>query len=716
MNYLAHVSEDGNRTQSLEEHLLAVADLAGEFANQFGVADYARKAGLFHDLGKATDEFQNRLLRNGRKVDHSTAGAIELYHMKMPHAAYCVAGHHGGIPNGGSKLDCSDDATFAGRLKREPGKEIPDYRAYVGNLDSKSVALPFDNKSNFSGAFLTRMIFSCLVDADFLDTESFMNNGAIERGGHDDLQTLKKRLDAYIEPWWDAKSDLNRKRSEILKNCIDAGSKAKGLYSLTVPTGGGKTISSMAFAMEHAISHPEIQRIIYVIPYTSIIEQTAGIFRDILGADNVIEHHSNFDYDTVDDFADDAKEMRFRLACENWDAPVVVTTNVQFFESLFSNKTSRCRKLHNLANSVIIFDEAQMLPLPYLKPCIAAITELIENYGTTALLCTATQPSLDKLFPDGMSAEEICPDSGSLYEFFRRTTIKHVGPMTLNEIAARMTENDQVLSVVNTKRQAQDLFRMLPEDGRYHLSTLLTPKDRRSILKEIRERLENQLPCRVASTSLVEAGVDVDFPVVYKAEAGLDSIVQAAGRCNREGKASFEKSIVYVFKSEARPPTAIMQNTVIMQEVAERHEDISAPEAIKAYFDSLHDLKGELLDKKRIIAAFEEPGARGILPFRKISEEFNLIEEDTRLVFITPEEDSSRMLWRLENDERSRKLMRQVALHSVAVRREQWEKLISSGVTRMLDDEIAVLIDMNLYNGKEIGLLIDTDKGDALFA
>lgn len=715
MNYLAHVSEDGKSIQSLKEHLLAVSDLAGKFAGQFGAADYARKAGLIHDLGKATEAFQNRLLRNGKKVDHSTAGAIELYRIGMIHAALCVAGHHGGIPNVGSRVDSSDDATLLGRLKREPGKEIPDYRAFIGDLDLEPVELPFTQKNNFSGAFFTRMVFSCLVDADFLDTELFMKSGAVDRGKHDDLLTLKERLDNYVEPWWDAKTDLNKKRTEILKNCIEAGSGEKGLYSLTVPTGGGKTISSLAFALEHASRHAEIQRVVYVIPYTSIIEQTANTFRDILGADNVIEHHSNFDYDTKGDLADDVKEMRFRLACENWDAPVIVTTNVQFFESLYSNKTSRCRKLHNLANSVIIFDEAQMIPLPYLKPCIAAIAELVENYGCTALLCTATQPSLNKFFPDDMSAEEICRDTASLYEFFRRTTIKHIGPQTINEIAEQMAEFDQVLCIVNTKKQAQDLFMMLPEDGRFHLSTLLTPTDRSGAIKEIKIRLKNQLPCRVASTSLVEAGVDIDFPYLYKTEAGLDSIIQAAGRCNREGKAPAEKSLVYVFRTEDRPPTAIMQNTVVMQEVAETHEDVASPDAIKAYFDNLHDFKDELLDKKKIIAAFDEPDARGNLPFRTISQEFNLIEEDTRLIFIPPKEDEHQMLWRLENDERSRKLMRKVTLFSVAIRKKQWERLISAGATRMLDDEIAVLTDTTLYNGKETGLSINLDNCDGLF-
>lgn len=292
----------------------------------------------------------------------------------------------------------------------------------------------------------------------------------------------------------------------------------------------------MAFALDHAVTH-NLSRVIYAIPFTSIIEQNAKIFQDILGRDEVLEHHCNFK--ESDDLEDVAYNSRRGLATENWDAPVVVTTNVQFFESLFHNKPSRCRKLHNIARSVIILDEAQAIPTEYMEPCLAALRELVEHYGCTIVLCTATQPALDDKSSLRMALpkiEEIVDDSKHLYEALQRTTVSFVGKLTDDELAVRLEEENQVLSIVSTKPQARALFELLQgHDGVFHLSTNMYPQHRRRVLDEIRTRLKQNKTCRVISTSLVEAGVDLDFPVVYRAMAGLDSIAQAAGRCNREG-------------------------------------------------------------------------------------------------------------------------------------------------------------------------------------
>ena len=343
------------------------------------------------------------------------------------------------------------------------------------------------------------------------------------------------------------KNELNTQRCAILRRCMERGQDSQqmpGLYPLTVPTGGGKTVASLAFALHHAKTHG-LERVIYVIPYTSIIEQTADQFRKILGAENVLEHHSGVTYETQDEATPETQ--RLARATENWDMPVVVTTAVQFFESIYSNRSSKCRKLHNLAKSVIIFDEAQMLPIPYLRPCVSAIAQLIGHFHATAVLCTATQPALNPLFAEflpGRTATELCPAGTCDETIFRRVTFqKEIDrPISWETVAEMLTQLPQVLCIVNTRKRAQQVYERLPEEGRFHLSTLMIPTDREETLNVIRARLRNGQVCRVVSTSLVEAGVDVDFPSVWRELAGLDSILQAAGRCNREGKRSAAES------------------------------------------------------------------------------------------------------------------------------------------------------------------------------
>ncbi len=424
---LAHISKDGTREQTILDHSLATAELAGKFANAFNNRELGYACGLLHDMGKYSQGFQKRL-RGGSKVDHATAGAKEASESEMGLAIasycaqYCISGHHSGLLDFGSSSDVGGVPTLKGRLK----KQLDDYQAYKQEIAIPKIPrIPLKSLDKdiqgFSAAFLIRMIFSCLVDADRLDTENFMSNGAVQRGGYDSIQTLFEKLNNKVRQWLenDDLNTINGRRTAILKACLDKGRSDRGLFTLTVPTGGGKTISSLAFALQHAIENG-MERIIYVIPYTSIIEQNAGVFKDILGYSNVLEHHSNATYKKGGDGDDELELMQ--LAAENWDMPVIVTTNVQFFESLFSNNTSKCRKIHNIANSVIIFDEAQMLPTQYLKPCLQAIAELIYNYRSTAVICTATQPALGKLFSKEFKPVEICPDPTGQYEFFRRKT------------------------------------------------------------------------------------------------------------------------------------------------------------------------------------------------------------------------------------------------------------------------------------------------------
>ena len=448
--------------QTVARHLTGTAELCRGFASAFGAEADGELVGLAHDIGKCTDAFQDRLLNDGPIVDHATAGAMACAMRGSPYVSACVAGHYGGLPDfGNMKTARKDDGTFYGRLLKGRDEQC------LGRCGESGVALSPPTVSAaqkldpLQASFWTRMLYSCLVDADFLDTERFMN-GDPGRGGYDDIPTLLARLQAYIEPWQQPKTELNRLRCEILNACLSAGSKPKGIYTLTVPTGGGKTVASLAFALRHAAEH-RMQRVIYVIPYTSIIDQNAQVFRDILGSGNVLEHHSGVQFDLSDGAP--AEDVRKALATENWDMPVVVTTAVQLFESMYAVRSSQCRKLHNLANSVIIFDEAQMLPLPHLRPCVAAMASLAEQFHSTVVLCTATQPSLDDLLhtyaPD-RPVTELCPQTAALYDRFHRVTFRRVGTLTDEALAEHLGGQRQVLCIVNSRKAAQSLYALLP--------------------------------------------------------------------------------------------------------------------------------------------------------------------------------------------------------------------------------------------------------------
>ena len=745
--YLGHLDEETGREQLLCDHLTGVADLAERFAAAFGEEAMGRLLGLYHDIGKYSREFQaymradeeEKKRRRGR-IDHSTAGTQEVVKLRQSVddeqsrrlgrgmtqvMAFCIAGHHGGIPNRGTTANTAEEGTLLSRLKRQ---NLPDYRAYheadlPQTLPPPSLLLAQVVRAPLSAMLYTRMLFSCLVDADFLDTEAFMSAGNVEREGFASMEILLERLQESLEEKFSQPKTekekqkrqlpINEKRSALLAESIAAGKEARGnLYRLTVPTGGGKTISSLAFALHYAAhAKRKRRRIIYVIPYTSIIEQNAAVFRDLLGADSVVEHHQNVDYDDVQD----TDMNRKRLATENWDAPVIVTTNVQFFESLFSNRPSKCRKLHNLAESIVIFDEAQMIPIDYLRPSLAAIEALVRHYDCTAVLCTATQPPLGQFFPADLQPIEICPALMENADFFRRTTIRlREEAMTEERLAAELAAQERVLCIVNVKKTAQRIFDLLGEqEGTYHLSTNLYPVHREQVLEEIRERLKDGKPCRVISTSLVEAGVDLDFPCVYREINGLDSIVQAAGRCNREGRRSAEESVVHVFSLEKLAKNAQLAAEITKNVARSFAEDLASPEAIRRYFEELYDLSGKnRLDKKDIM------GKSGKFAFADIANDVRLIEDRTTPIFIPQTEEGQALLARLEQGERSRSLMRKVGRYIVTVytgyAEAPFEQLAAQGKIRMLDENLAVLIDMAVYDSEK-GLSSNVGEGEGMF-
>lgn len=680
------------------------------FADAFGAGTVGQLTGMAHDLGKYSAAFQQRLY-GGHKVDHATAGAIECLRRNHSHAAYCVIGHHSGLPDLGVK-DEIGSGTFCGRINNGLNNGIEDYSAWKKEINLSSPPIPdICNNGPLSDAFFIRMLYSCLVDADFLDTETFMTNGAALRTSGSEIDTLDSRLNSYIAGWFPPKGELNEKRCQILSTCIECGETHQpGLFTLTVPTGGGKTVASLAFALRHAKNHNK-RRIIYVIPYTSIIEQTAEVFRKILGVENVLEHHSGAMFDTADESTHTTLHMA--KATENWDMPVVVTTAVQFFESLYSNRSSKCRKLHNLANSVIIFDEAQMMPLSYLRPCVHAIAQLIEHYQATAVLCTATQPALEPLFKEFLPQSnciELCPEALQADPIFRRVQFRRAAYTQWDDLARELNYHQQVLCIVNSRANAQTIYSLLNNDGKYHLSTLMTPADRKSVLKEVRHRLSQGLPCRVISTSLIEAGVDVDFPLVYREEAGLDSVLQAAGRCNREGKRNREDSIAIVFSAPTKPPslfaTAIGAGRMIM----DTYDDFASTSAIHGYFREYLLLKGrDAQDTHGILRQLD----RGNFPFKTIAEQFKLIETDTKTIYI-PVGEGEKLIARRRAGEVNRALMRQLGQYSISVYEQHFKALYAAGALESMDEESYVLVDKNLYNA-QTGLSLTADAGKTEF-
>ena len=736
--FLAHRCEDG-REQPILEHLRGAAGRARDFAAGFNGGQFAHDVALCHDIGKYSALFQRRIRGASVTADHSTPGGQALWEradsptvLKMA-AAYCVMGHHSGLPDGGSGQDMPDDPTLHGRLQRK----TEDCSRFKDELELPRFEPPgLVLSDGFGAAFFIRMIFSALVDADFLDTEAFMQGGR-PRGKAADMAALRDELLTGIEKFLNPAepvSELNARRTALLKNCLAKAGREPGLFTLTAPTGSGKTIAGLAFALAHAAKYHK-QRVIYVVPYNTIIEQNAAVFEDLLGAENVLQHHSQILYD------DEGDEMlRKRLATENWDYPLVVTSSVQFFESLFGSRTSVCRKLHNIAGSVLIFDEAQMLPVPYLIPCVRAIRELVQNYGCTAVLATATQSSLERYF-ENMTPEEIADNPMELYAFMRRSTIAVLRePLTDEDLAGLLGGHEQVLCVVNTRKGARELFERLKKaqpDGAFHLSTLMYPAHRAGVLRKIRRRLKDGRPCRVVSTSLVEAGVDLDFPAVYREEAGLDSIVQAAGRCNREGKRLAADALTYVFSSaDHKPPQNIRQNVDAARSALGTFADAASPEAVRAYFEQLFFAKGrDALDSKQVVSAFNDGLKSFSFPFKTAASKFRLIEQDTQTVFVlgapsaddyrarggaelTQEEisaEKTELEARLRRGERSRELFRKLGPYSLSPYRRDFQNLLDAGAIETLDRDDQIFLLPAMHYDSECGAALSPEGGQGIF-
>ncbi len=721
--YIGHTREQDEAQQPLRDHLRETARRAEEFARAFGAGEFGRCEGLLHDAGKYSDKFQARIRGVKAKCDHSTAGALEAERLGRIGRliGYCIAGHHTGLLNAGSRFaDTGHEATMQARLK----SEVEGYEGFFSEFSREEFTLPKMppirplKAVGFSLSFFIRMLYSCLVDADYLDTEFFMKNGSVDRTARyaygEYLQALNSRLSQF-----QTEGVVNGKRNEILLRCRQAALTEKGLFTLTVPTGGGKTLSSLAFALEHLQRHG-LSRIIYVIPYTSIIEQNAAVFEQLLGEENVLQHHSNFD------FSDDEDKLinKRKLAAENWDMPIVVTTNVQFFESLFASKSSRCRKLHNLANSVIVLDEAQMLPTEYLTPCIAALSELVHNYSSTVVLCSATQPALSKHFPKEIAPREICEGITDLQGAFRRTRVVTRGELADMALSQEIAQRHQVLCIVNTRKHALKLYEGIKYEGGFHLSTLMCPAHRNECLAEIRRRLQKGEPCRVISTRLIEAGVDVDFPVVYRSVCGLDSIVQSAGRCNREGRLTDAYGTpilgeVHVFEPEPdyakRQPSAFKRPICVARDIMRRYEDILSPEAIEAYFTLLYELEGEGLDSKEIMRIMEEDVQHFAFDFETMAQRFKLIEQNMCPIIIPYDTRAEELIEKLRYTEHPGKLLRSLQRYTVSVYEAELSALKGIGVLENPAPDIYVLRGKQELYDPHTGLCLAEKGGNGIY-
>ena len=681
--FYAHSTARSDRSdwELLQDHLQAVAKNAERFGQPLGIGPAVRTAGLLHDIGKFDTKFQARLMGSTEKVDHSTAGArtvvnlAKTYDEKLVAAlvAHAIAGHHAGLPDSRSSGDTSLEARIGsfdvGVLDRAHCSILPETLAGL----FPSFAWDMSSAPALGGqlAMLGRMIFSCLVDADFKETERFYETVG-ERKKDRDWQTLVECLpvflqgfDARIAGFGAPENDLARHRTNILGTVRKRAAMAPGLFTLNVPTGGGKTLASLGFALDHAAIHGH-RRIIFSIPFTSIIDQTAAIFRDVLGAEHVLEHHSAIEDEAPRRGAAAGKadserssKDKMRLAMEDWAAPVVVTTHVQLFESLFAARPSRARKLHNIAGSVVILDEAQVLPRHLLAPTVRAIDELAKNWGCTIVLCTATQPAFDaRNLAEGhplalaLEGRELAPDPVRMHAAFRRNRLVHVGEMDDDALVAALGDAPQALVIVNSRAHALELYRAAQAagfGGLLHLTTRQCAAHRRKILKDVRARLESpqiggRAPCRLVATSLIEAGVDVDFPVAWRAEAGLDQIAQAAGRVNREMLRSADASTVTVFKAKGRnSPAEIVGLVGDMQRMMDRHSDLFSPAAMEEYFGETYwrlDVKG--LDREDILGKMHFSSGQGLdVSYRTIAGKYRMVESGMVPV-VVPYDDAAR--------------------------------------------------------------------------
>ena len=723
---IAHVKAtlDGRWLEhALDEHLRDVGGLAARLAQAYGASDWARVAGYWHDLGKYRSKFQTYIrdasgyeredahIEQLGRVDHSTAGAIHAMKklgVRGPIIAYMIAGHHAGLPDWNS----ADGGGSALSVRLEQPELLEEALAAAPPAELLNCDLPSSGiLGGIDGfALWVRMIFSSLVDADYLDTEAFMDDGrGALRNTFPSLEELTPLFDAFMAAkQLAAKGAIDAVRANVLAQCRAAGQQAPGIFTLTVPTGGGKTLSSMAFALEHAtVKAYKKRRVIYVIPFTSIIEQTADVFREVFG-EAVIEHHSN---------TDEANENhKSRLACENWDAPIIVTTSVQFFESLFAARPSRCRKLHNIANSIVVLDEAQLIPAELRIPILETIDLLATFYGVTFVLSTATQPVLTAQKASGKdtamgNVREIISEPAALFTQLERVRYDIPAdtetPTAWQTIADELVSHPRVLCIVNSRKDCLDLHALMPS-GTICLSALMCGQHRSEVIADIKARLKANEPLRVISTQLVEAGVDIDFPVVYRALAGLDSIAQAGGRCNREGKLS--SGLVKVFVPPKPAPVGMLRKAAQATKSVLASGILATlpPEIFKQYFQIYFaDINSQKTEEIQALLAVDKKTLG--CAFRSAAEAFRLIDDDAQRAVYVRYGQSEKWLNLLASKGPERWLLRKLQRYSVSISVRDFGRMLAIGdVVPIFRGSFFSISSAAIYG--EYGLIVPADK------
>lgn len=729
MNIIAHKSKDG-REQSLQEHGQNVAKMAASFAAPFGGEKFAERIGVSHDAGKNTVGFQQYIQAPDKnaKSPHAIIAAALNCQANDVLSAVITEGHHSGLHN------VLDTITNVRAAFAERSQDIATAREHFSTdaINQIEIIPEFARKNKVFGQYaFTKMEFSCLTDADYQDTERFMRGYSPRSYNYDSFSGIYDMFRKHIQPWIDKDNkmvgennqqltkneEINHMRTQMMLQCLNAGSNSRkgDIRTLSIPTGGSKTLSSFAYAIAAAKNDKSIKRIIVVIPFNTITTQTASVLREIVGEKNILENHSGFD------FEDSKQGKLLQYASENWDIPIVVTTNVQFFESFFSNKPSKSRKLHNIVDSVIIFDEVQQFPANFLKPCIKCIESLAANFGARVVLSTATQPALESYF-DTIKPREIIDDSESYVEPFRRCNIDNIGTIKAETLVKRIQKHKPCLCVVNEKEEAKAIYNTIGNSrckNLYCLTTDITPYDREKLLRRIRQNLKDNEPCIVISTSLIESGVDVDFPCGYRELSSLDSILQTAGRVNRNGLRDCGSSTLFVFDGPQEEYRALRNGTSrgcnesdnkksITRGILQKY-DADSPKAIHEYFSRLYGYKGDGLDKFDIV----KMASSKLIPFQDISQKFKIIDEDTVTVIISQTAEASELVGKIRNQTATKDDIRKAGKYAVSVKRNKYDKYLAASAevltTKIYDDteepDICSLVDMGLYTG--IGIIFD---------
>lgn len=723
--YIAHINEYTDAIQTVQQHSFQTAVLCREYAIP-AFKDFLYVVGLLHDIGKYMDEFQKRIRGEQIRVEHSTCGALAAGSL-FPNVMglmmqFCIAGHHSGLPDAGFPNDTQELGTLYGRLKRE----FSDYSEYKRELEIPSV--DFGAWAEFVAgdcrkdqelqidkfAFLTRYAFSCLVDADSTDTADFCREEERPRALRSDFQACLDRVNARLSAFV-CRTNLQKARSALQAQAFRNADRGAEIYLLNMPTGSGKTLASVKIALERALAGKK-KRIIYVIPYNSIIDQTVDVFEGLFGGElEILRHQSTFSYEDAEDQDEDYRKAA-TLAAENWDAPFIVTTAVQFFESVYANKRGKLRKLHNMADSILVFDEAHLMPQSYLQPCLQSIAFITRYLNSEAIFLTATMPDFENLIhkyalPDSKIFNLI--QDTLLFGEFQKCRYEYIGEVEADALLEKSSQSPSSLVIVNSKKAARQLFRECSTGKKYHLSTYMTPYDRKRILQEIREelnRLEKDYPTyeavpkerriTIIATSLIEAGVDLDVYTVFRERSGLDSILQAGGRCNREGRRAIADVFIFDFADYTRR-APIEEKGNLAKELLGKYEDISKPLCIAEYYDTLYFMKQEEIQKN---AMHKMCSKIRRLPFKEYAEKFELIDSKTVSVVVVRDEKSRELAEHLRYTKSVNTRMLQN--YVCTVYQKELENLIKQHVVEDYGTGVYCLTNLDYYD-EQIGILFE---------